>query len=232
MSKSLGNFFTVRDLLEGELKYPGEVIRFVYLSTHYRKPMDWTADKAREAEATLRKFYAIAAEALDNAEPYVGVVNALCDDLNTAGAISELHQLAISNDAPSLRASLKLMGLMDTGIPTWVHKIDFYEQAMKKLHFVLRERAKAKNEKDFARADMIRKLLADFGVTITDMPDGKVKPTTSFDRAALFFEQMSHEERRLKFGKLLSDDNKTIDAMALGDFYLAHVADEVTKALK
>lgn len=123
------------------------------------------------------------------------------------------------------------MGLMDTGIPTWVQKIDFYEQAMKKLHFVLRERAKAKNEKDFARADMIRKLLADFGVTITDMPDGKVKPTTSFDRADLFFEQMSHTERRLKFGKLLGDDNKTIDALALVDVYLAHVADKVTEAL-
>jgi len=232
MSKSLGNFFTVRDLLEGDPKYPGEVIRFVYLSTHYRKPMDWTADKAREAETTLRKFYALAAEALDSAEPYVGVVNALCDDLNTAGAISELHQLAISNDAASLRASLKLLGLMDSGIPTWVQRMDFYEQARKKLWFVLRERANAKNQKDFARADMIRKLLADYGVTITDMPDGKVKPTTSFDRVALFFEHMSHEERRLKFGKLLGDDNKTIDAMALGDVYLAYVADEVTKAIK
>ena len=53
MSKSLGNFFTVHDLLTGNnpegVKYPGEVIRFVFLSTHYRKPMDWTAEKAREA---------------------------------------------------------------------------------------------------------------------------------------------------------------------------------------
>ena len=48
MSKSLGNFFTVRDLLEQG--WPGEVIRFVMLSTHYRKPMDWTEEKAREAE--------------------------------------------------------------------------------------------------------------------------------------------------------------------------------------
>ncbi|HRM74331.1 MAG TPA: class I tRNA ligase family protein, partial [Paracoccus sp. (in: a-proteobacteria)] len=52
MSKSLGNFFTVRDLLDQGV--PGEVIRFVLLSTHYRKPMDWTAEKAREAEAVLR----------------------------------------------------------------------------------------------------------------------------------------------------------------------------------
>ena len=54
MSKSLGNFFTVRDLLEQG--WPGEVIRFVMLSTHYRKPMDWTEEKAREAERTLRKW--------------------------------------------------------------------------------------------------------------------------------------------------------------------------------
>ena len=55
MSKSLGNFFTVRDLLDQGV--PGEVIRFVLLSTHYRKPMDWTEKKREEAEATLRKWY-------------------------------------------------------------------------------------------------------------------------------------------------------------------------------
>ncbi|HSG55187.1 MAG TPA: cysteine--tRNA ligase, partial [Paracoccaceae bacterium] len=55
MSKSLGNFFTVRDLLDQGV--PGEVIRYVFLMTHYRKPMDWTAEKAAQAEATLRKWY-------------------------------------------------------------------------------------------------------------------------------------------------------------------------------
>ncbi len=55
MSKSLGNFFTVRDLLDKGI--PGEVIRFVFLSTHYRKPMDWTEKKAEEAVKTLRNWY-------------------------------------------------------------------------------------------------------------------------------------------------------------------------------
>uniref|UniRef100_UPI0028B1CADF cysteine--tRNA ligase n=1 Tax=Paracoccus sp. TaxID=267 RepID=UPI0028B1CADF len=59
MSKSLGNFFTVRDLLEQGI--PGEVVRFVLLSTHYRKPMDWTAGKAREAEAVLRRWRGLVA---------------------------------------------------------------------------------------------------------------------------------------------------------------------------
>jgi cysteinyl-tRNA synthetase len=230
MSKSLGNFFTVRDLLEQGV--PGEVIRFVYLSTHYRKPMDWTAEKAREAEGTLRRFYAIAADASDNAEPNIGVLSALSDDLNTAGAISELHQLAHANDAPSLRASLRLLGLMNTGIPSWAQKVEMYENAMEKLRFVLLARAKAKANKDYALADQIRNALAELGVTLTDTPDGKVKPTTSFDRAAEYFERMSHQERRSKFGELLKADNKTVDAMAVADVYLGFVAEEVAKALK
>ena len=57
MSKSLGNFFTVRDLLDQDIN--GEVIRFVLLSTHYRKPMDWTQKKADEASNTLRKWHAL-----------------------------------------------------------------------------------------------------------------------------------------------------------------------------
>ena len=56
MSKSLGNFFTVRDLLDQG--YPGEVIRMVYLGTHYGKPMDWTTEKAEQAEATLAEVAA------------------------------------------------------------------------------------------------------------------------------------------------------------------------------
>ena len=117
MSKSLGNFFTVRDLLDQGI--PGEVIRFVFLSTHYRKPMDWTAEKAREAEATLRKWYRIADAALDNAEPYQPVIDALASDLHTHEAITEMHQLALAGDAPSLRASMRLVGLIDQSVPSW-----------------------------------------------------------------------------------------------------------------
>ena len=91
MSKSLGNFFTVRDLLDQG--YPGEVIRMVYLGTHYSKPMDWTAEKAAQAKATLMKWREIAAGA-GQGTPSDAVVAALADDLNTAGAIAELHALA------------------------------------------------------------------------------------------------------------------------------------------
>ena len=92
MSKSLGNFFTVRDLLEQGV--PGEVIRFVLLGTHYGKPMDWTKEKAEQAEATLRKWRGLVAgvEPLGDVDPEV--IETLADDLNTAGAFARLHELA------------------------------------------------------------------------------------------------------------------------------------------
>ncbi|NQZ73404.1 MAG: cysteine--tRNA ligase, partial [Dinoroseobacter sp.] len=87
MSKSLGNFFTVRDLLDQGVA--GEVIRFVFLSTHYRKPMDWTEAKRAEAEATLRKWRGLA-NGVTPGDVSPLVINALADDLNTAGALTHL----------------------------------------------------------------------------------------------------------------------------------------------
>ncbi|MBT7906013.1 MAG: cysteine--tRNA ligase, partial [Marinovum sp.] len=110
MSKSLGNFFTVRDLLDQG--YAGEVIRFVFLSTHYGKPMDWTDAKAREAEKTLRKWREISAEADSSGAVDAAVVKALSEDLNTSGAITALHALASKGDAAGLRASAGLLGLL------------------------------------------------------------------------------------------------------------------------
>ena len=95
MSKSLGNFFTVRDLLDQGV--PGEVIRFVMLSTHYRKPMDWTEKKRDEAEKTLRKWMDLTRdlEPCDPAafKPDQKLIDALADDLNTHLALSYLNAL-------------------------------------------------------------------------------------------------------------------------------------------
>ncbi|MFN6977865.1 MAG: cysteine--tRNA ligase, partial [Gemmobacter sp.] len=103
MSKSLGNFFTVRDLLDRGV--PGAVIRFVMLSTHYRSPMDWTEAKRAEAETVLRRWQGLVAGVEPAAEPAPAVLDALADDLNTAGAIAALHALAAAGDAAGLRAS-------------------------------------------------------------------------------------------------------------------------------
>jgi cysteinyl-tRNA synthetase len=95
MSKSLGNFFTVRDLLDQGV--PGEVIRFVFLGTHYRKPMDWTRRKAYEAESNLTNMAetlgAAGLEALENiqaSEPLEEIVDPLTNDLNTSLALTRL----------------------------------------------------------------------------------------------------------------------------------------------
>lgn len=166
MSKSLGNFFTVRDLLEQGV--PGEVIRFVFLSTHYRKPMDWTAEKAREAEATLRKWYGQVSEAVDGAEPYGAIEQALSDDLNTALVITELHQLSNAGDTPALRASLQLIGLMGKDVPEWSQKSGWNDI----ISDIIEARMAAKRERNFERADEIRDWLLERGIKITDAPSG------------------------------------------------------------
>ena len=117
MSKSLGNFFTVRDLLDQG--WPGEVIRFVMLSTHYRKPMDWTEEKAKEARVTLSKWRNLLDGAEPAAEPVDGVVAALADDLNTPAAITELHRIASRGSASELKASAQLLGLLTAELSEW-----------------------------------------------------------------------------------------------------------------
>ncbi len=99
MSKSLGNFFTVRDLLDQGV--PGEVIRFVFLMTHYRSPMDWTAEKARQAADELDYWANILSNRPDvlevddvGGEPDQRFIEALVDDLNTSLALSRLQGLA------------------------------------------------------------------------------------------------------------------------------------------
>ena len=109
MSKSLGNFFTVRDLLDKG--WPGEVIRFVMLMTHYRKPMDWTEEKAREAKDVLGGWYNLTDGVDPEGDPDWRVVEALEDDLNTPAAIARLHELARGTTAGRLKVSLALLGL-------------------------------------------------------------------------------------------------------------------------
>jgi cysteinyl-tRNA synthetase len=106
MSKSLGNFFTVRDLLDQGV--PGEVIRFVFLMTHYRSPMDWTADRARQAIDTLRDW--VGAAVASGKAPDHAVISALADDLNTSLAISKLRELFSDQRYDLLAASAKLLG--------------------------------------------------------------------------------------------------------------------------
>ena len=177
MSKSLGNFFTVRDLLDQGV--PGEVIRFVMLSTHYSKPMDWTAKKAAEAEKTLRKWYAQAANAPQAPVPDA-MLAALSDDLNTPLAITALHQISQSGDAASLRAGLSILGLASVGVPDWAASPDVDLSALEAQLFAARQTAM--ETKDFAPVDALKSALTDAGVEVRMSKEGvELIPTANFD---------------------------------------------------
>ncbi len=202
MSKSLGNFFTVRDLLEQGV--PGEVIRFVFLQTHYRKPMDWTAEKAREAQASLRKW-AVRTYKSENGLPDPRVVEALADDLNTARAISIMHELAKNEQYGALLGSALLLGL-NLKSPNLVTEGDVLFAGMQVNHNamvdgihaqnaeylrrwrqrLLDERARAMETKDFAEVDLIKKMLIDAGVEVRmSKTDVVLRPGSDFDLGKL-----------------------------------------------
>ncbi|WP_101067989.1 cysteine--tRNA ligase [Roseovarius salinarum] len=188
MAKSEGNFFTVRDLLEGNWDggwpVPGEVIRFVFLQTHYRKPMDWTAKKAEEAERILRKWYAQAARGLGTGKPCTGVITALSDDLNTAGAIAECHQLSHADDVATLRHTLQFLGLMGDGVPEWAAAPDVDLSDWE--HRLFEARKAAMKTKDFSEVDRLKAAMIEAGVEVRMSKTGvELVPGTGFDPAKL-----------------------------------------------
>jgi cysteinyl-tRNA synthetase len=177
MSKSLGNFFTVRDLLDQGV--PGEVIRFVFLSTHYRKPMDWTAEKAREAERTInkwrRKVSAMNCGVLDQR-----VRDELSNDLNTPGAISILHRLFSEEKYESLKASASILGLLtdnfgeysaaweNTRVPVGTQ----YKFVKSLVEELIEVREQARVARDWAHSDKIRDGLKAAGIILKDTAEG------------------------------------------------------------
>lgn len=191
MSKSLGNFFTVRDLLDQG--YPGEVIRMVYLGTHYSKPMDWTKEKAEQAEATLRKWRGLVAGIEPAPSPLPGVVAALADDLNTAGALAELHGAASAGDYAGLKASASLLGLLEDGMGLWLDERDFLEWLIQgedvrpRIAAFVQKIADARRDKDYQTADSLKVVLSETGITVSFDRDGgfTYKRTSDFDPAKL-----------------------------------------------
>ncbi len=180
MSKSLGNFFTVRDLLDQGI--PGEVVRFVMLSTHYRKPMDWTEKKRAEAETTLRKWRGLI-EGVEAAEVPTQVLSAIADDINTAGAIAELHKLASAGDAAGLKAGAALLGLLSDDLGGW----DAVSFDLSALETRLAEvRASAMETKDFSEVDRLKTALIEAGVEVRMSKAGvELVPGTAFDETKL-----------------------------------------------
>ena len=168
MSKSLDNFFTVRDLLNDGI--PGEVVRFVLLSTHYGKPMDWTQKKVRDATLTLRKWHAL----VENVSPALlddVILQNVSNDLNTPGALTRMHELAKSGSAELLLSAGQFLGLLSPDEHWWFPK-EPDNTVKNKVESLLALRTKAKVNRDFLKADLIRSQLLDAGIEVVDQPGG------------------------------------------------------------
>ena len=176
MSKSLGNFFTVRDLLDQG--YPGEVIRFVFLSTHYSKPMDWNNSKALEAKNILRKWRGLLKNNFEIVSVPEEAIKILSDDLNTAGVISLLHNYASNGEIGKLKAGANFLGILSEELSGWCADVDM--SSLEELFTDLRKRAI--ESKNFENIDELRSKLTNAGV---DVQIGKsnvaLVPNASFD---------------------------------------------------
>ncbi len=203
MAKSLGNFVTIRELLDtpdfGGRKWSGEVLRFAMLRTHYRQPIDWTIRALEEAESTLDRWYDAVGDAKPSGEVAPAVLDALSDDLNTPAAISELHKLTGQwgdsrfinpaagalrsigtawEDPALLKSSANLLGLLQqtrTERTAATLKEAAIDTAF--VESLIAIRAAARAAKNWAESDRLRDEIAAMGVAIKDNKDG----TTSWE---------------------------------------------------
>lgn len=184
MSKSLGNFFTVHDLLEQAVS--GEVIRYVFLQTHYRKPMDWTEKKRRDAQKELGKWHRMKEGNKPGKVPQT-VLNALCDDLNTPAAITELRKLADVGDIAGLLAGMELMGIRTVSdeVLSLIQEADGHLLEEWQADLVI-ARKTALESKDFSEVDRLKTALTSAGVEVRMSKEGvELVPGSDFDPSKL-----------------------------------------------
>ena len=185
MSKSLGNFFTVREKLT---EIPGEVIRLILMSTHYRQPLDWTNEAVLQAQNVLDRFYTALQGYEENpSKEFIlpAIIEALSDDLNMPLALSHLHGLvaiihkttdpamrAISQ--AQLKASGLFLGLLHHSSKEWFQKEKRHGSSLspEEVESLLHQRQEARKKKDFSKADAIRLLLEEKGIMLEDGAEG------------------------------------------------------------
>jgi cysteinyl-tRNA synthetase len=184
MSKSLGNFVTINELLKD---WPGEVVRLNMLKTHYRSPIDWTVKGLEESSRTLDGWYSIVGDVAPSA-PSSGFLEALGDDLNTAQAIANLHILTHSSragqmqagmmlgrerDPAALKASANFIGLLTQAeADRKVAKQQASGVDAAQVATLIADRTAARARKDWKESDRIRDELAAMGVAIKDSKEG------------------------------------------------------------
>ncbi|MBN08358.1 MAG: cysteine--tRNA ligase [Rhodospirillaceae bacterium] len=181
MSKSLGNFITVRDLLND---HQGETIRLCMLMTHYRQPLNWTTAGLVQARDALDKWYGAVRSTPYSSTGHIqsNMADALADDLNTPLAIATLHEMAANvnrssdpEQAANLVASANLMGLLQHDPEAWFkirHGDSINRLGDAEINDLIAERDQARASKNFARSDDIRNQLAESGILLEDGTGG------------------------------------------------------------
>ncbi len=178
MSKSLGNFRTIRDILAD---WPGEVVRFTMLKTHYRQPLDLTVAGLRESQRELDRWYPLAKQfAAASAMIPNDFMDAIADDLNTPEAITALRRLykeALEDVAfagTRLASCGRLLGLFEKGLADWTHWRPGALATIDELHVarLIKMRLDARAAKNWPESDRIREELDAMGIALKDNKDG------------------------------------------------------------
>ena len=189
MSKSLGNFFTIRELLTtdrfGGRAWDGQVLRLAMLRTHYRQPIDWTVSALEEASVTLEGWMSSIAD-VEASGPPDDLMAALSDDLNTHEAITALHKLWRSKDLAGLKAGLDLLGFdrdrYEAGVRLAVKRaLDTVGVSEADIEARIAARTAARAAKNWAESDRLRDELAALGVAIKDGKDAAGQPVTTWE---------------------------------------------------
>ncbi|MGH8772204.1 MAG: DALR domain-containing protein, partial [Burkholderiales bacterium] len=180
MSKSLGNFFTVREVLE---KYDAETIRFFMVRAHYRSPLNYSDQQLEDAKHGLTRLYTalrglnVADSGIDWENSYAARFKAaMNDDFNTSAAVAVLFELvnevnrAGSRESASLLKSLAgVFGLLERDPDEY-----FQRDGREEIEQLIQQRLAARKAKNFAEADRIRKELLDSGIILEDTPQGTI----------------------------------------------------------
>jgi cysteinyl-tRNA synthetase len=169
MSKSLGNFVTIREVLKD---WPGDVARLAMLASHYRQPINWTVKGLEEAEKALASF-TDAASAEAEPRPAPAVLDALLDDLNTPKAIAEMHGLKNAAGRKALAGTLGFFGFRPAELEAWrASRAPQPAISKEDIEGRIAARNEARKSKNFRESDRIRDELAAMGVVLKDSKDG------------------------------------------------------------